>query len=148
MLDHTFKSNSSHDQIDITYSQQNHRCNFITLTYDRYSDHIDILNQLVTFLSDEGITWVSIRNSTRFTFPPNTVSYEKGHFLNVHVEDFSNFYKRNLPNIVKSSQVYVDKNAVDEEGWTRVVDPKKERSDKLKALADKTTLVQEDWNTL
>lgn len=148
MFDHSFKSSTSNDLIEISYSQQNHKCNFISVTYDKYSENIILLNQLVNFLTDEGITWISMLNKKNYEFPSNTVSYEKGKYINVHLEDFSKFYKKNLPNIIPQSKIYVNKNATDSDGWQVVIDVKSARKDKLKNLRERIKLVQDDWNNL
>ena len=146
----TFKSEQSHDIIDVSYHQKSHNATFILKQIDKVTDNIKLVNEILVYLKQNDIKWIVIPNvKFAFKIPENTVWFKNkyNNNIHVHIEDFEKFYLQNLSSLIKTTSVHMDPK-VDNDGWIKVIDPKKEKKQKIARLNNDITSFMDDWLNL
>jgi hypothetical protein len=146
----TFKSSTSRDEVEIILIKKSHKAIFNIKVLDDIMEHIKLISVISQFLKKEDIKWVEIEKDFDPKIPQNTISYinkYNGHFV-CHIEDFERFYLSNIENFIKINFIYVNPSKISDDGWTRIMDPKRERKDKYNKLKKDAVNLVGDWNIL
>ena len=144
-----FTSESSKDSLKIRHYPNNRTGKFSVELFDDANENIRLLGVLVQYMKNNDIKWVSVPPKIEYEFPPNTewFQHKKNNNIYCHVVDFEKFYLVNVPLFVNQSNVYVSDGS-EEEGWTKVVDKRKQRRDRLKQIKGDVNNVAGDWTSL
>lgn len=143
-----FKSEVSKDEIDIRLLRRSHKAIFKCIFIDVAIEYIGLIGMICDFLKKEDVKWVEVRVEFDPVIPSNTISYinkyNKGFVC--HIEDFQAFYFRNIGKFVDIGRIYVDISGMLEDGWTKIIDPKKERMEKYTIVKRQLIDLVGNWN--
>ncbi len=150
MENELFKSEQTNDILSIDISSKNHSAIFSMKQFDSVNENIKLFGKMVAYLKQKDIKWVIIKEKFHFELSQNMVWYKNKETkdLHCHIEDFEKFYLKNMLNFIKPTNIYIKSTSEDDDGWTTVVDIKKERINKIKKIKKEINNLVSDWNTL
>jgi len=109
--------------------------------FDDVTKHMDIVNDAITYLKNNGIQWICIPLRSEPVIPENTLFFKHDKFNRIccHIEGFENFYIMNLSSLIDMHKVHVESQE-QKGGWVVVGDKKKPLKTKIanikKEIAD------------
>ena len=126
MLKSTFTSESSKDRIEVGYFKKSHKSNLDILMFDDVNKHLELVNDAMTYLKNNGIQWICVPLRSEPVIPENTLffKHEKFNRICCHIEGFETFYVMNLVTLIDMNKVHVD-SPEQKGGWVVVQDKKK-----------------------
>lgn len=132
MIKSTFSSDESKDRLDVAYFKKSHKSNLDIVMFDDVTKHLEILNDAMTYLKNNGIQWICVPLRSEPVIPENTLffKHEKFNRICCHIEGFENFYIMNLATLIDTNKVHVD-SPEQKGGWVIVQDKKKPLKDKV-----------------
>lgn len=142
-----FESNESKDIIDIEYNQKTHCAIFKLVQIDKVIENIKLVGEIMHFLKEMDIKWVITSANFNFEVPGNMVWFRHKYSKDIHchIEDFEQFYLKNMYNFIKCANIYIQSN-IDENGWTEVVDTKKKKNDRIRDIKKEIDGAINDWS--
>lgn len=148
-MDKIFKSQTSNDKISININKKTHRCFLNIDVVDDAVEHVKLINNIITELKKEDIKWVEMISNFSVVLPKNAVTYTNKRNNNTvcHIEDFEKFYFANIQSFIKLYNVSTQDNK-DNDGWTVVMDKKKDRRDKYNKIKVDIVNLVGDWNSM
>lgn len=144
----TFTSHQSKDALQLNHSSKFHNGYFKLVLIDNVGENIKLMNDLVEYAKVNDLKWIIIDMDAKFDIPVNTVWFKHKKTMNthIHIEDFSRFYIKNLKKLIKQNNIFINEE-VEEDGWTKVVDVKKERWQKVHKIKEEIDKMLVDWAT-
>lgn len=135
MIKTTLKSEISKDEIDISFFKKSHKSNLDIIMVDNLDQHIQLINNAIADLKNNGIQWICIYLKTSPNIPENTLFFKHDKFNRIccHIEGFENFYLMNLSTLINYNNVYIESN-IQKNGWIVVQDKKKPLVNKINNL--------------
>jgi len=130
----TIKSETTNDEIEVTFFRKNQRCFFQTKWIDDAVEHLKLVNEISEMLKNSDIKWVELALDFKPEIPFNTVSYRHINNFICHIEDFERFYSTNCENFVKINLIYLPIKRESKNGWTTITDMKKDRWNKFNQI--------------
>lgn len=141
MIKCTFSSETSKDRLEVGYFKKSHKSNLDILIFDDVTKHMDIVNDAITYLKNNGIQWICLPLRSEPVIPENTLFFKHDKFNRIccHIEGFENFYIMNLSSLIDIHKVHVESQE-QKGGWVVVGDKKKPLKTKIanikKEIAD------------
>jgi hypothetical protein len=150
MIRQIFSSDRSKDSIEINYLPKFHKSSLNILTIDKINAHIELLGNVITFLKNNSIQWVAVPVHKNPIYPENIVYYinDKTNKICCHIEDFENFYLKNLAKMIKFTNICISKNTDITDGWSTVTNKNKQQEDKYNQIKQEITTLMSNWNDL
>lgn len=135
MIKTTLKSEISKDEIDISFFKKSHKSNLDIIMIDNLDQHIQLINNTIVDLKNNGIQWICIYLKTSPNIPENTLFFKHDKFNRIccHIEGFENFYLMNLSTLINHNNVYIESD-IQKNGWTIVQNKKKPLVSKINNL--------------
>jgi len=134
MIKKIFNSEISHDAMEISYFQKSHKAMFIIKKIENVKQNLKLLKKTIAYLKLNDIKWISIKVNKKYNIPQNAVLLQHNKFglVNCHIEDFKSFYLLNFIKFIEPKNIYIEtKTIADEDGWIKVINPRKLKQDKL-----------------
>lgn len=150
MIVKTFVSDTTHDSIEVNHFIKSHKATFKIVNLEEVSENIRLVDGMVEYLKENDIKWVIIKSIDKnYVFPTNCVWFKnkKTGDTNCHIEDFQRFYLANMDKFFELRNIYLNE-GVSDDGWTRVVNPKRERAKKIRQIEKEINALVGDWNSL
>lgn len=150
MQPQVFKSSISYDEVEVNLLKKPHKAIFKIKSVDDITNHIKLVNDTIDTLKKNDIKWIEISIDFNPIIPSNTISYKNKFNDNLicHVEDFEKFYLSNMENFIKLNHVHINQSKILDDGWTRIVDLKKEKREKYIKIKEEIHNLVGDWNNL
>lgn len=146
-----YRSEQTKDEMFVILIKKSHKAIFKLKVVEDASEHIKLINNLITTFKREDIKWVELTIDFTPTLPSNTISYTNkynGNFV-CHIEDFEKFYFANFPNIIKCDHVFNNPAKVAEDGWVTVTTGnKKGKKDRYNKIIKDLQVLIGDWNSM
>ena len=123
MITKHFKSNLSRDYVILKYPiifDKDHKATFNVIVYDKLTEHIKILKQIIFYARNNNIQWICITIFGKYNPPINATIYKtnKNKELCCHLADFEDFYIFNMHTIIEINKIYVTKKRkIKKGGW-------------------------------
>jgi hypothetical protein len=148
-MDKIFKSQTSGDKVSVLINKKIHKCILHIMSVDDATEHIKLINNIVSELKKEDIKWVEIETNFTPQFPKNAITYpnKKNNNTVCHIEDFEKFYFLNMQNLIQLHQIRINE-VPDKDGWITVIDKKKERREKYNKIKKDIVNLLGDWNLM
>ncbi len=153
MITKKFNSENTKDIVEVVHFIKSHKAIFRLLQFDDLAENTKLLCECLDYLKKNDIKWIIIKElKGELDFPTNTIWFRnsKTDDINCHIEDFEKFYINNMKHFVKPELVYVKDVIQDntEDGWTKVVNKKKEKNKKINKVKNELFTLSTDWNNL
>lgn len=136
-----FESDISNDIIQISIDK-NQCAYFKIIQFDTINDNVNLIKEINQFLRQKHINWVVFNKLNEYELPTNALAYKNKKYktLNCHVDNFYEFYLLNISKFISYSPIYIP-SVIEIDGWTTIVDKKKEKKFKQKKLLKEAQLI-------
>lgn len=134
-----FSSENKHEIVETRHFVKSHKALFFLRSIDNIFDTLNVVTEMITYLKEQDIKWVIIKipvfRRHELIVPTNSVWFQNKITgdMNIHIEDFVNFFKMNFIYFVHDKNVYIPPR-VDNDGWMCHIDFKKEYDTRFKKL--------------
>lgn len=134
----------NNDIITIKHSENSQFSKMLFTQFDSLVYNLDLLPQISLYLKEKNIKWVTFSNNNKFILD-GLLAYKSNQYINCHVDDIQKFYYKNISLLLEFNNIYIPLN--DDDGWTRVIDLKKEKINKLKSIKKEIANYMFDWSS-
>lgn len=132
----------NNDIIEIRHKDLSQFAKLIIIQFNTLADNMILVNKVVEYLKKIDIKWVTFIDNNYFSLE-NIFAYKSNNTLNCHLEDLVKFYYKNLGLILCPNNIYIE---LVDDGWTKVIDSKKEKILKLKSIKKEISEYVFDWS--
>lgn len=129
--------------ITIEYSENSQFSKILFTQFDILTNNLELLLQVIVFLKEKNIKWVLLFNNNKFLLD-GVLAYKSNQYLYCHIDDIQKFYYKNISLLLDTHNIYI---SLDDDGWTRVIDLKKEKINKLKITKKEISNYMFDWSS-
>jgi hypothetical protein len=153
MISKKFNSETSKDVVEVVHFIKSHKAIFRLLKFDDLSENVKLISLCIDYLKKNDIKWIIIKElKNNIDFPLNTIWFRNNvtNDINCHIEDFEKFYMNNMKHFIKPEIVHIKApiKTDEDDGWTKVVNKKKEKTKKMLNVSHEINTIASDWNDL
>lgn len=134
----------NNDIITVKNSENSQFCKILFTQFDSLICNLDLLSQISLYLKEKNIKWITFPNNNKFILD-GLLAYKSNQYINCHVDDIQKFYYKNISLLLEFNNIYIPLN--DDDGWTRVIDLKKEKINKFKSIKKEISNYMFDWSS-
>jgi len=144
-----FESEHSNDSLKIKVINRSHKAEFEISKFDDLNENMKLLGNVLEYLKNNDIKWIIVEYNKSYTFPVNTIfKINPNNKLLCHIEDFEKFYVENISKMLKMRNIHVGSTDEKNNGWTLVINKKKEKQKKIIDIDKEIKSLTSDWNKL
>jgi len=149
MIEQEFTSDTTKDVISVSFNKRFHKAYFKIVALDDVTENVKLVAKMIGLLKHHDIKWICFNNTNKYNIPPNTVWYNNNGVFHCHIEDYEQFYLKNMNSFVNVGKIVFDIKQEDDDaadGWTIVSDKKKAKRSKLLSVKAEIDTLAGDWN--